>query len=140
MPGISLIAEAFQLDRQLANDCVFVTDLTLCRVLLMNDTRYPWLVLVPRMHGLIELADLDRVGQHRLLDEIHLADVALRQLGSFDKLNIAALGNVVSQLHFHVVARRIGDDAWPAPVWGSGISKPYKDATQTVAQLLRSLG
>lgn len=140
MPGARLIAGVFQLDRQLANDCVVVTDLELCRVLLMNDKRYPWLVLVPRVHGLVELSDLDRAGQHRLLDEIDLADTALRQLGSFDKLNIASLGNVVAQLHFHVIARRIGDDAWPAPVWGRGIAQPYEDATRMVAQLRRELG
>ena len=126
---------AFELDKRLASDSFVVADMQLCRVLLMNDSRYPWLVLVPRCDGLVELADLDRARQHELLDEIHRADNALRQLGSFDKLNVAALGNVVSQLHVHVIARRIGDHAWPAPVWGSGAAQPYEDATQTLAQL-----
>lgn len=129
------MAAHFVLDERLAADCLVVADLDLCRVLLMNDARYPWLVLVPRLHGLVELADLDRTEQHQLLDEIHRADTALRQLGPFDKLNVATLGNVVSQLHVHVVARRIGDDAWPAPVWGRGVAQPYEDATETLAKL-----
>ncbi|MFZ2237275.1 MAG: HIT domain-containing protein [Dokdonella sp.] len=133
------MAEPFVLDERLAGDCFVVTDLNLCQVLLMNDARYPWLVLVPRLHGLIELADLDRAGQHQLLDEIHRADAALRQLGPFDKLNVAALGNVVSQLHVHVIARRIGDDAWPAPVWDRGSTQAYEDAAQTLAQLRLAL-
>ncbi len=134
------MAANFVLDERLATDCFAVTDLGLCRVLLMNDSRYPWLVLVPRLNGLVELADLDRAEQHQLLDEIHRADIALRQLSSFDKLNVAALGNVVSQLHVHVIARHIGDDAWPAPVWGRGIARPYDDATETLAQLRLALG
>lgn len=134
------MAERFQLDQQLASDCFVVVDLQLCRVLLMDDARYPWLVLVPRVQGLVELADLDRAGQHVLLDEIHRADAALRQLGTFDKLNIAALGNIVAQLHVHVVARRIGDDAWPAPVWGRGAVRTYEDATGILTQLRSALG
>lgn len=134
------MAAHFVLNERLAADCFVVADLDLCRVLLMNDARYPWLVLVPRWHGLVELADLDRAGQHQLLDEIHRADTALRQLGPFDKLNVAALGNVVSQLHVHVIARRIGDDAWPAPVWGRGAAQPFEDAAETLAQLRLALG
>lgn len=130
----------FVLDERLASDCFVVANLDLCRVLLMNDARYPWLVLVPRLQGLVELADLDRAGQHQLLGEIHRVDTALRQLGPFDKLNIAALGNVVAQLHVHVIARRVGDDAWPAPVWGRGMAQPYEDATSTLAQLRLALG
>lgn len=129
----------FKLDERLAGDCFVVTELELCRVLLMNDARYPWLVLVPRTNGLVELADLDCAGQHQLLDEIHRADTALRQLGPFDKLNVAALGNVVSQLHVHVIARRQTDFAWPAPVWGRGDAEPYRDGTQTLAQLRLAL-
>lgn len=130
----------FVLDERLAADCFVVADLDLCRVLLMNDARYPWLVLVPRLHGLVELADLDRARQHQLLDEINRADSALRHFGPFDKLNVAALGNVVAQLHVHVIARRIGDEAWPAPVWGRGPAQPYEDATETLAQLRHALG
>ena len=133
------VDRAFELDKRLAADSFVIADLDLCRLLLMNDSRYPWLVLVPRLHGLVELTDLDRARQHQLLDEIHRADTALRQLGSFDKLNVAALGNVVSQLHVHVIARRIGDDAWPAPVWGRDIAQPYDDATRILAQLRLAL-
>ncbi len=134
------MAAHFVLDERLATDCFVVADLDLCRMLLMNDSRYPWLVLVPRLHGMVELADLDRVAQHQLLDEIHRAETALRQLGPFDKLNVAALGNVVSQLHVHVIARRVGDDTWPAPVWGRGIAIAYEDASETLAQLRLAVG
>ncbi len=133
------MAAYFVVDERLATDCFVVADLDLCRVLLMNDSRYPWLVLVPRLHGMVELADLDRAAQHQLLDEIHRAEIALRQLAPFDKLNVAALGNVVSQLHVHVIARRIGDDAWPAPVWGRGIAQSYENAGETLAQLRLAL-
>lgn len=133
------MSASFVLDQRLAADCLLVTDLELCRVLLMNDARYPWLVLVPRINNLTELADLDRAQQHLLLDEVERARTALRELGAFDKLNIAALGNVVAQLHVHVIARRIEDDAWPAPVWGRGAALPYPDADATLATLRHAL-
>lgn len=129
--------EPFVLDQQLDGDSLPVADLALCRVLLMNDARFPWLILVPRINGLRELADLERTQQHQLFDEVGYASAALRQLGPFDKLNVAALGNIVAQLHVHVIARRIGDDAWPAPVWGRGLAQPYEDVQSTLA-LLRS--
>lgn len=133
------MAASFVLDERLAADCFVVTDLELCRILLMNDSRYPWLVLVPRINNLTELADLERAQQHRLLDEIERASAALRTLGSFDKLNIAALGNIVAQLHVHVIARRIDDDTWPAPVWGRGAALPYPDADAMLATLRNAL-
>lgn len=133
------MADPFILDTQIEGDCFVVADLDLCRVLLMNDARFPWLILVPRVNGLRELADLERAQQHQLFDEVGYASAALRQLGPFDKLNVAALGNVVAQLHIHVVARRIGDQAWPAPVWGHGHAQPYDDVDSTLAVLRRSL-
>ncbi|MEO7917713.1 MAG: HIT domain-containing protein [Dokdonella sp.] len=129
----------FNLDPRLANDCHLVGDLDLCRVLLMDDSRFPWLILVPRCHGLRELADLDRRQQHRLLEEIDCARLALRVFGEFDKLNVAALGNVVAQLHVHVIARRIGDAAWPAPVWNHGNSIPYSDRDDVLEGLRYAL-
>lgn len=105
----------------------------------MNDSRYPWLILVPRLPALRELADLSRDQQHSLLDEIHRASTALGTLGAFDKLNIGALGNIVEQLHVHVIARKHGDDAWPAPVWGRGSAVPYRDASAILQSLRAAL-
>lgn len=96
-----------------------VASLALSDVLLMDDAQYPWLILVPRVTGAIEWVDLEAGDRHRLLDEVSLAAAALRAVAAADKLNIGALGNVVSQLHVHVIARRADDPAWPRPVWGA---------------------
>lgn len=119
------MSEAFALDPRLAADTAHVADLPLSRLLLMDDARFPWLILVPRRAGLAEWSDLDRDAQHALLDEVQHAAAALRAEVSCDKLNIGALGNIVRQLHVHVVARRVGDAAWPGPVWGSGSAECY---------------
>ena len=110
----------FVLDPRLAADTHAVGDLPLCRVLLMNDARFRWLILVPRRPGLAEIVELPPDERARLLEEAVQAGEALRRTGEVDKLNIGALGNIVRQLHVHVVARRAGDAAWPGPVWGSG--------------------
>ena len=121
-------AAGFELDARLAADTVFVADWPLCRALLMDDARFPWLVLVPRHAGLVELDDLDEDGRTRLMHEIRRAMHALRTVVACDKLNVGALGNIVRQLHVHVVARREGDAAWPGPVWGAGSRQPYAPA------------
>lgn len=108
----------FALDPRLVTDTVAVADLPLCRVLLMNDARWPWLILVPRRTGVRELIDLSPAEQQVLTGEIALASHAMKALYAPDKLNVAALGNMVEQLHVHVIARYHGDPAWPAPVWG----------------------
>jgi diadenosine tetraphosphate (Ap4A) HIT family hydrolase len=113
-------AADFSLDPRLAADTHAVADLPLSRLLLMDDARYGWLILVPRRAGLRELSDLPRAEQHRLLEEIQIARMALGALGPYDKLNLGALGNIVEQLHVHVIARRRDDAAWPGPVWGHG--------------------
>ena len=118
-------ASGFELDTRLAADTVFVVDWKLCRVLLMDDARFPWLILVPRRAGLVELDDLDEDGRTRLMHEIRRAMQVLRGVAARDKLNVGALGNIVRQLHVHVVARREGDAAWPAPVWGNGTAQRY---------------
>ncbi|MGA7296927.1 MAG: HIT family protein [Rhodanobacteraceae bacterium] len=115
----------FTLDPRLAADTVAVTSLDLCEVLLMNDARYPWLVLVPRRDGLVELMDLDKQEQALLWQEVNRASEALRAIGPFEKLNLGALGNIVRQLHVHLVARCTDDDAWPGPVWGHGRAAAY---------------
>jgi len=116
---------AFELDAQLAADTHAVGDLELSRVLLMDDARFPWLILVPRRAGKRELLDLRIDEQHVLLHEIGCCATALRDLDKPDKLNIAALGNVVAQLHVHVIARTRQDAAWPRPVWGVGTRSAY---------------
>ena len=95
-----------------------VGDLALCRVLLENDSNYPWLILVPRMEGISEIIDLDPNEQVQLLGEIDAASRALKAVATFEKLNIAALGNMVKQLHVHVIGRSSTDATWPKPVWG----------------------
>jgi diadenosine tetraphosphate (Ap4A) HIT family hydrolase len=117
--------KSFALDPQLEADTHRVGDLDFTRVLLMDDARFPWLILVPRMPDLRELTDLSLGDQHRLLDEINRAAHQLHAMLKPDKLNIAMLGNVVSQLHVHVIARFTHDEAWPKPVWGIGARRPY---------------
>jgi diadenosine tetraphosphate (Ap4A) HIT family hydrolase len=130
----------FALDPRLANDTRPVASLALCEVLLMNDARFPWLVLVPRQNGLVEICDLPPDAQAALWQEVNLATQALRALAPFDKLNLGALGNIVRQLHVHVVGRREGDAAWPGPVWGSGRAEPYgEDALASMTERLRAV-
>ena len=124
------MSEGFALDPQLARESVFVADRVLCRVLLMDDARFPWLVLVPRRAGMVELFDLDASERTLLFDELEQAARALRSVASSAKLNVGALGNVVRQLHVHVVARREGDAAWPGPVWGHGPRRPYDESAR----------
>lgn len=115
----------FVLDRRLAAETRLIGDFELSRVLLMDDARFPWLILVPRRAGLRELIELPREQQHLVLDEINRCAHVLHALHCPDKLNIAALGNVVAQLHVHVIARHTNDAAWPRPVWGAGEREPY---------------
>ncbi|MCP1375691.1 HIT domain-containing protein [Dyella lutea] len=115
----------FALDPRLGGDSVPVIELPLCSVRLMDDARFAWLLLVPRRAATSEIHDLDGIDQERLWREIRLASNALRAVAPCDKLNLGALGNIVRQLHVHVVARREGDAAWPGPVWGSGAAEPY---------------
>lgn len=116
---------SFALDPRLAADTFEVGDRALSRVLLMNDARYPWLILVPRRAALSEIVDLEAEDRARLIEEIAAACRFVRHLPGVEKLNVAALGNVVAQLHVHVVGRAVGDAAWPGPVWGAGKAAPY---------------
>jgi diadenosine tetraphosphate (Ap4A) HIT family hydrolase len=116
---------SFALDPRLAADTLPIGDLELSRALLMNDARYPWLILVPRREGLGEIVDLDPADRTALIEEIAAASGFLRGLPRVDKLNVGVLGNVVKQLHIHVLGRAIGDPAWPGPVWGVGARQPY---------------
>src|SRR6185436_6875608 len=109
----------------LARDTVEVAQLPLCRVLLMNDRRYPWLVLVPEREGVREIHELPAGDRAALIEEISRVSETLERLVRPDKMNVGALGNIVPQLHVHVVARFAADPAWPGPVWGSGPAVPY---------------
>ncbi len=131
----------FGLDPRLAADTHEVGDFALCRVLLMNDSRYPWLILVPRRADLSEIHDLTAGERALLIEEAARAGAALKRLTDAKKINTGALGNMVAQLHVHVIARLVGDDAWPSPVWGSGRAVPYEDeaAARLVADLRRAL-
>jgi len=121
----------FQLDARLAQDTTPVTSFALSRVLLMNDARYPWLILVPARDGLSELHDLNASDQALLNDESIRVSRAMTELFTPEKINVGALGNIVRQLHIHIVARRTDDPAWPGPVWGHSPAVPY-----TVEQLV----
>ena len=124
----------FELDARLAADTQVLAEWPLCRVLLMNDQRFPWLILVPRIVGLRDFHEVPPEHKAQFQTEIERASVSLQVLTKAHKMNVAALGNMVPQLHVHVVARFDGDDAWPAPVWGVGKAAPYLGAE--AAQLI----
>jgi len=129
---------SWSLHPQLAKDTVNIGDLPLSRVLVINDANYPWLLLVPRRPGVSEVLDLDEVELAQLWTEIARAGRALKTVTECDKLNIAALGNVVPQLHVHVIARRRSDAAWPKPVWGAVPPLDHdKDELERFIQALR---
>lgn len=111
-------AATWTLHPQLQKDTVDIGDLPLSRVLIIKDAHYPWLLLVPRREDITEIIDLDEVAQAQLTTEIARVGRALKEVTKCDKLNVAALGNVVPQLHVHIIARRTTDAAWPRPVWG----------------------
>jgi len=117
----------FQLDSRLAGDTLEVASLTLCQVLLLNDRRYDWLVLVPRRESVTEILDLAANDHQQLWQEVTLVARVLREAQPARKLNIGALGNVVRQLHVHLLLRYENDPAWPGPVWGHSPREPYGD-------------
>ena len=116
---------AFALDPKLQADTIEITTLPLCLVRLMNDRRFPWVILVPARPGVSELIDLDAADRARLIEEIALVSTVMRDLFRPTKLNVGALGNVVAQLHLHVIARFASDAAWPGPEWGT-TPEPYR--------------
>lgn len=123
----------FQLDERLAADTIELGDLTLCRVLLMNDAQYPWVILVPRREGVREIFELSDADQQQLLRESSAVSQAMAQHFKAEKMNVAALGNMVPQLHIHHIARFSDDAAWPKPVWGVHPAKAY-DERELIAQ------
>lgn len=117
----------FALDQRLQQDTLVIGDFPLCRLLLSNDSNYPWFILVPRINGISEVFQLDVVDQQRVWQETTALAQLLNEGWSADKMNIGALGNVVSQLHVHVIVRKRDDAAWPAPVWGKHPAQSYTD-------------
>lgn len=118
----------FELDSRLHADTWVLGDFPLCRLLLSRDANYPWLILVPRRAGISEIFELSAADQAQLALETAQLGKALKQLTGADKINIAALGNVVAQLHVHVIARYTTDAAWPGPVWGKVPAAAYDEA------------
>ena len=129
---------AFRLDPQLARDTLALGDLPLSRALLMNDANFPWLILVPRRPGTVEIFDLDEDARAQLMREITQVAQRLKALTGCHKVNIAAIGNVVAQLHVHVIARRRDDPVWPRPVFGAMPARAYEEAERkALAERLR---
>jgi diadenosine tetraphosphate (Ap4A) HIT family hydrolase len=122
----NFMADAWTLHPQLDRDTASLGDLPLSRVLVINDANYPWLLLVPRRPDITEVIDLDEVEQAQLMTEVTRVARALRDVTACHKLNIAALGNAVPQLHVHIIARFRHDPAWPKPVWGAAPPRNYE--------------
>lgn len=116
---------AFNLHPVLAQDCIYLGDFELCRVLMMNDSNFPWLILVPQVDGVREVFELSDHQQSQLMNESNFVLKALNDVFKADKMNQAALGNMVSQLHLHHMVRYKNDAAWPSPVWGKVAAKAY---------------
>ncbi|WP_372766501.1 HIT domain-containing protein [Pseudoalteromonas sp.] len=117
----------FELAKELQRDCIEIADWSLCKVLLMNDSQYPWFILVPKVEGARDIIDLNDAQQNGLQHESRQLQHLIRDVFSPYKLNVAALGNVVEQLHIHHIARYQNDVAWPKPVWGTFPAKPYSN-------------
>ena len=131
----------FELDKRLDADTFSVAELGLCELRLMNDRRWPWLILVPRRADLSEIHDLTPLDQTILTFEAGLVAQALKTVTECQKINTGALGNIVRQLHLHVIARNEGDAGWPGPVWGHGTREAYdeKDARKLIADIRAAL-
>ncbi|HEX7035174.1 MAG TPA: HIT family protein [Pseudomonadales bacterium] len=130
----------FELHPRLAADARPIGDLALSRALLMDDRRFRWVILVPRLPGLRELHDLPPTHRLALFGEVEAVSRALLDHCGARKINVGALGNLVPQLHVHVVGREPGDAAWPGPVWGFGTGQPYPDdELQPLLERLRTL-
>lgn len=128
----------FILNERLGTSTHFVCDLPLCQLLRYNDVRYPWFLLVPRIPDAVELYMLSCEQQNQIMIEISLVSRFLKEVLGVHKINVGALGNMVPQLHIHVIGREIGDVAWPGPVWGVGKADPLLPAD--VILLIDSMG
>ena len=116
----------FKLDERLGNDSAMITTIGLCQLRLMNDSRWPWLILVPQRPDISELFELTPLDQAMLTFETNMVAQGLKKATACAKINTGALGNIVRQLHVHIIARNESDAGWPGPVWGYGMREPYK--------------
>lgn len=123
-PGEYLIM--FVLDPRIERDSIYVTDLSLCQIRLQNDSRFPWVILIPKVENVIEVHDLIQSDQAQLIKESSIVATIVKKLTNCKKVNVANLGNIVSQLHWHVVGRTETDAAWPGPIWGVGSANDYE--------------
>ena len=123
--------KAFELDERLKNDSALLTNIGLCQLRLMNDSRWPWLILVPQRPDVSELFELKPLDQAMLTFETNLVAEALKKAKQPVKINVAAIGNIVRQLHVHIIARYENDANWPGPVWGFGQRQPYGEQEKT---------
>jgi diadenosine tetraphosphate (Ap4A) HIT family hydrolase len=133
---------SFQLHPRLEQDCITVGCFELCRLLMMNDSQYPWFILVPERTGLQEIYQLNKAERELLTEESSYLAENLATLYKADKMNIAAIGNMVPQLHIHHIVRYKSDKAWPAPVWGKFDAVPYSERqmTDTLTRVKTRLG
>ena len=129
--------ETFRLDERLARDSVLITNLGLCQLRLQNDSRWPWLILVPQRNNISELFELAPLDQAMLTFETNQVASALKDMTNATKINVGALGNIVRQLHVHIIARSEGDTCWPGQIWGHGTAVPYADNEKE--QLMKKL-
>jgi diadenosine tetraphosphate (Ap4A) HIT family hydrolase len=134
---MTMSESAWSLHPQLKKDTIDIGDLPLSRVLVIKDANYPWLLLVPRREGAVDIIDLDEVAQAQLMTEMTRVSRALKEITKCDKLNVAALGNMVPQLHVHVIARRTSDVAWPRPVWG--VAPPLAHDAEEVQNFISAI-
>lgn len=132
----------FHLHPQLQKDCISIGKLTLCRLLLMNDSQFPWFILVPEVEGIAEIYQLDKQQQGLLIEESSFLAERLNELYKPDKLNIAAIGNLVPQLHVHHIVRYRTDKAWPMPIWGKfpAIAYSEQELADTLSLIVDELG
>ncbi|MCA0255576.1 MAG: HIT family protein [Proteobacteria bacterium] len=131
----------FRLDERLARDSDCLSRLGLCQLRLMKDSRWPWLVLIPQRPAVSEIFELTPLDQTMLTFEANSVAAALKQVTGATKINVGALGNIVRQLHVHVIARSEGDANWPGPVWGYGTAEPWDDTARAdfIEKLLGAL-
>ncbi|MBU2923987.1 HIT domain-containing protein [Colwellia sp. 1_MG-2023] len=127
MTEVIPVSESFSLHPQLVQDCIELAEFPLCKLLLCNDSAYPWFILVPKVSDINDIYQLDWQQQQQLLNESSLLSELLIQVFDGDKMNVAALGNVVEQLHIHHVVRYKKDVSWPKPIWGQQPLTPYSD-------------
>lgn len=138
IPVLTESMSMFTLHPQLAEDTLVVGDLHICRVLLNKQfSQFPWVILVPKRTAVRDLSDLAEQDYWPVMDEVRMVELTLKSLTGADKMNIGALGNVVPQLHIHVIARFKTDDAWPKPVWGNTPAAPYPSSQPEILQKLR---